>query len=88
VVTRAEVARGKPHPDLFLEVADRLAVDPAGCLAVEDSPAGTEAALAAGMAVVIVPDLVTPPEELANRAAGVYPSLHELRLDAARVWGA
>ena len=86
VVTRADVARGKPHPDLYLEAARRLGVDPAGCLAVEDSPAGTRSALAAGMRVAVVPDLVAPPTDLADLAIGVYPSLHDLLLAAAESW--
>lgn len=87
VVTRADVAHGKPHPDLYLEAAARLGVEPADCLAVEDSPAGALSALAAGMPVVVVPDLVTPAPELAERLAGVYRSLDEVRSAAARAWG-
>jgi HAD superfamily hydrolase (TIGR01509 family) len=86
VVTRADVLRGKPHPDLYLEVAARLAVEPAACLAVEDSPAGARSALAAGMPVVIVPDLVTPPDDLVAALSGVYPSLDEVRRAAERAW--
>jgi HAD superfamily hydrolase (TIGR01509 family) len=43
------VANGKPAPDLFLFAADRLQVDPADCIVVEDSAAGVAAATAAGM---------------------------------------
>ena len=45
-------ARGKPHPDIYLAAAEGLGVDPAQCLAIEDSPTGAQAALAAGMAVI------------------------------------
>jgi HAD superfamily hydrolase (TIGR01509 family) len=45
------VAQGKPAPDLFLHVADRMAVAPAACLVIEDSAAGIEAARRAGMRV-------------------------------------
>lgn len=45
-------ARGKPHPDIYLAAAKGLAVDPARCLAIEDSPVGAQAALAAGMTVI------------------------------------
>ena len=86
VVTRADVARGKPHPDLYLEAAARLGVAPAACLAVEDSPTGARSALAAGMAVVVVPDLVEPPPEVAARLAGVYDSLDAVREAADRAW--
>lgn len=46
------VARGKPAPDLFLYAARQMGVDPADCVVIEDSPAGVEAAKAAGMAVI------------------------------------
>jgi HAD superfamily hydrolase (TIGR01509 family) len=49
-----EVAHGKPAPDLFLAAAERLGVEPAACVAVEDSPPGVASALAAGMTVVAV----------------------------------
>lgn len=45
------VARGKPAPDLFLFAAEKMGVAPADCVVIEDSPAGVEAAQAAGMAV-------------------------------------
>jgi len=51
-----ELKEGKPAPDIFLLAAKRLGVDPAECLVFEDAPSGTEAALAAGMSVVVVPD--------------------------------
>jgi len=51
-----ELKEGKPAPDIFLLAAKRLGVDPAECLVFEDAPTGTEAALAAGMSVIVVPD--------------------------------
>ncbi|TIT20327.1 MAG: HAD family hydrolase [Mesorhizobium sp.] len=48
----AMVARGKPAPDLFLHAADKMGAAPRNCLVVEDSPAGIEAARAAGMRVL------------------------------------
>ena len=59
IVTRADVARGKPDPDIFLEVARLLDVPPADCIVLEDSPHGCEAALAAGMRVIACPSAVT-----------------------------
>jgi len=67
IVTRAEVARGKPDPAIYLEVARRLQVAADACLVLEDSIPGCEAALAAGMRVIACPSAVTahlefPPE--------------------------
>ncbi|WP_232631929.1 HAD family hydrolase [Methylobacterium sp. Leaf118] len=52
VFSSAEVARGKPFPDLFLHAAARMGTAPAGCLVIEDSVPGVQAARAAGMRVV------------------------------------
>jgi len=46
-----EVARGKPHPDVFLLAAERLGVNPSACVVVEDTPVGVTAGVAAGMTV-------------------------------------
>jgi len=46
------VARGKPHPDIFLFAAERLGVSPEQCLVIEDSAGGIKAAVAAGMTAV------------------------------------
>jgi HAD superfamily hydrolase (TIGR01509 family) len=72
-VSSEEVARGKPAPDVYLEAARRLGVDPARCVAVEDSRNGLRAAAAAGMAVIAVPNPHYPPEAdaLALAAASV-----------------
>lgn len=86
VVTRADVARGKPNPDLYLEAAARLGAEPAACLALEDSPTGARAAIAAAMPVIIVPDMVVPPPEVAHAAVGVYDSLDAVREAARRAW--
>lgn len=78
VVTVDQVAAGKPAPDIFLEAANRLAVAPAQCLVLEDSNAGVKAAHAAGMAVIMVPDLQTPTAESTALAAAIYPSLKDV----------
>ena len=54
VVGGDEVGRGKPAPDVYLEAARRLGVDPSACLAIEDVDLGADAASAAGMRTVIV----------------------------------
>ncbi len=78
IVTRSDVTQPKPHPEPYLLAARRLGVDPARCLAVEDSHAGVASALAAGMATVMVPDLLpaTPAHHIA--CAHVLPSLTDL----------
>jgi beta-phosphoglucomutase-like phosphatase (HAD superfamily) len=60
-VSSEEVPRGKPAPDVYLEAARRLRVDPAACVAVEDSSNGIRAAHAAGMCVVATPNRAFPP---------------------------
>ena len=70
-----EVAHGKPDPALYLLAAARLGVAPEDCIAFEDSENGARAAQAAGVRVVIVPDLKHPPEDVAARAHGVIESL-------------
>ena len=54
VASRDDVEQGKPDPEIYRLVAHELGVDSAECLVVEDSPAGVEAALAAGMQVIAV----------------------------------
>jgi HAD superfamily hydrolase (TIGR01509 family) len=70
-VSSEEVARGKPAPDVYLEAARRLGVDPARCVAVEDSSNGLRSAAAAGMAVVAVPMRAFPPAPDALALAAV-----------------
>jgi HAD superfamily hydrolase (TIGR01509 family) len=56
IVTPVDVAHGKPAPDMFLLAAQRLGVDPSRCLVFEDGQLGVQAAHAAGMACVFVPE--------------------------------
>jgi HAD superfamily hydrolase (TIGR01509 family) len=85
-VSSEEVARGKPAPDVYLAAADGLGVDPARCVAIEDSSSGLRAAAAAGMKVIAIPNphYAPDPDALALAAAAVpvvgdvTPSLVEL----------
>jgi HAD superfamily hydrolase (TIGR01509 family) len=70
-VSSEETARGKPAPDVYLEAARRLGVEPARCVAVEDSSNGLRSAHAAGMAVVAVPMRAFPPAADALALAAV-----------------
>ena len=85
IVTRDDVVRRKPCPDLYLAAATSLGVEPAECFAVEDSFSGVRAAAAAGMTVLMVPDLAEPTPDVARLAAGVYGSLVEVR-EALEAW--
>ena len=79
-VCAADVIKGKPDPEPYLEAAARLGVAPEGCVALEDSPTGITSAHAAGCAVVAVPS-VPPPAGLARLTV---PSLEALDLAALR----
>lgn len=77
IVSGDDVARPKPAPDIFLEAARRLGVDPGDCVVLEDSLAGATAAHAAGMKVIAVPERATPGIEAV--ATIVVVDLHEAR---------
>ena len=82
-VSGEEVARGKPAPDIYLEAARRLGVDPARSAAVEDSTNGLRAAAAAGMRVVALPNREFPPtDDSLGLATVVLDSLDELTPEA------
>lgn len=76
VVSIQDVPRGKPKPDVFLRAADLLEVAPGDCCVVEDSAAGVEAALAAGMAVIAITNSLSA-EKLA-RATRVVSTYDEI----------
>ena len=63
-----DVPRGKPAPDIYLHGAATLGIAPEDCLAIEDSPAGIEAAWRAGCMAVIVPDQDQPDGEVLSRS--------------------
>ncbi len=82
-VSSEEVERGKPVPDVYLEAARRLGVDPIRTVAVEDSHNGIRSAKAAGMRVVAIPNAHFPPDEEAlGQADVVLDSLAELAPEA------
>jgi HAD superfamily hydrolase (TIGR01509 family) len=82
-VSSEEVPRGKPAPDVYLEAAKRLEVDPAACAAVEDSHNGILSAKAARMRVIAIPNQRYPPAEGGLAAAdAVLASIHELTPEA------
>jgi HAD superfamily hydrolase (TIGR01509 family) len=81
-ISSEEVERGKPAPDVYLEVVWRLGADAADSVAVEDSENGIRAARAAGMRVVAVPNPHYPPDPAAlAEADDVVGSLHDLTVE-------
>jgi len=71
--------RGKPAPDIYLHTAEQLGIDPAKCLALEDSRAGTQAALAAGMTCYTVPDLShSSASDFDDVNDNIYASLYDI----------
>ena len=79
VLSTEEVPRGKPAPDIYLQAAFRLAVDPTRSVAIEDSTNGIRAAVAAGLRVIAIPRPEYPPGKDALAAASrVLRSLNDL----------
>ncbi len=82
VVCRGDAPQIKPAPDLYLEAAKRLGLDPTECLVIEDSLNGMKSAKAANMKVWIVPNRVTAALDF-SKAERVFPSLVELTAELA-----
>jgi len=75
VITGDAVSRGKPLPDPYWQAAAALGVDPANCVAVEDSPTGVASAMAAGMATVAVPGAAQIPAQAGLSRVGTLANL-------------
>jgi HAD superfamily hydrolase (TIGR01509 family) len=84
-VSSEEVERGKPAPDVYLEAARRLGVEPSRSVAIEDSASGIRSAHAAGMHVVAIPNRAfPPPADVLARANVVLESIKELDPDVVK----
>ncbi|MDQ1921205.1 HAD family hydrolase [Massilia pseudoviolaceinigra] len=83
VVGAADVARGKPHPDVFLLAAERCGVAPEHCIVFEDAPLGVEAARRAGMRAVVLTTTL-PAEAFAefDNVVHIASDFSELAIDA------
>jgi HAD superfamily hydrolase (TIGR01509 family) len=78
-VSSEEVERGKPAPDVYLEAARQLGVEPERCAAIEDSASGIRSAHAAGMVVIAIPNPdFPPPEEIVGLAEVTLESIGRL----------
>ena len=78
IITGDQVPRGKPAPDVFLAAARALHVEPQECLVLEDAPAGVQAAKAAGMTCIAVPDHSLAQLDL-SQADKIVSSLREVK---------
>ena len=81
IVTQEDVTFTKPHPEPYLTASGRIGIEPGRCLAIEDSANGVRSAIAAGLAVVAVPDIAMLPDELSVQCLHVldgFDALHDL----------
>jgi len=75
MVFGAEIERGKPYPDVFLKACGKVGRKPQECLVLEDSEAGIQAAYAAHIPVICIPDLKRPRQEYEDMTVRVFDSL-------------
>jgi len=83
VVSVQDVPKGKPAPDVFLRAAELLKSNPSECCVIEDSAAGVEAGLAAGMTVIAITNSL-PKEKLSRShfVVSAYKEIDDLLLGA------
>lgn len=78
VLSSKEVKRGKPYPDIFLEICRKFHVKAEETLVLEDSANGVQAALAGNIPVINVPDLLPIPEEQQKQCVAVVENLSKV----------
>jgi HAD superfamily hydrolase (TIGR01509 family) len=79
VVCSDQFACGKPAPDIYLKACELIDLDPEQCLAIEDSYPGIESAYAAGISVVMIPDLLPPTPRTDELTLATLPDLLALK---------
>ena len=79
LVTGAEVKNSKPAPDVFLIAAEKIGATPETALVLEDSFNGVRAGHAGGFVTVMVPSVIPPDEEMAEKADAICKDLREVR---------
>ena len=77
IVSGQQVEHGKPAPDIFLLAAEKIGLAPSDCYVFEDGLNGIRAGYAAGCSCIMIPDLVSPTEEIRKICAGICPDLEE-----------
>ena len=78
VLSSKEVKRGKPYPDIFLEICKQLNIKTEETLVLEDSANGVQAALAGNFSVINIPDLLPIPEEQQEKCVAVVEDLNKV----------
>lgn len=78
VICGCDVEESKPNPEIFLKAAAYMKIDPMDCMVLEDSRLGIQAAKAAKMTGILVPDLVQPDAQMAADASYIVSSLKEV----------
>ncbi len=77
ITSGEEVTHGKPNPDIYLLALKKLGIKAEECIAFEDSENGARAAIAAGLKVVVVPDLKQPSDYVRERSHQIVASLED-----------
>ena len=77
ITSGQEVASGKPSPDIYLLAVEKLGLSVDECIAFEDSENGARAAIAAGLKVIVVPDLQQPSEFVRENCHQIVASLQD-----------
>lgn len=75
MITGDMIAHGKPEPDIFLTAATQLKADPKHCIVIEDSYNGIRGAYRAGMAPIMVPDMLPVNDEMLKLTHRIFPDL-------------
>ncbi len=78
IVCASMVQKGKPEPDIYLYVAEKIGLQPEDCIALEDSPNGIRSASSAGCKTVMVSDLDEPTDEVMPFLYGVADGLTDV----------
>ncbi len=75
LVSGAQIGKSKPAPDIFLAAAEKIGIAPEDCYVFEDAFNGVQAGYAAGSAVIMIPDMTAPTDEIRAMTYAVYDSL-------------
>lgn len=73
------IEKSKPEPDIYLNVCEKMKINPKDTYAIEDSHNGVHSAAAAGLRVLHVPDMLKPTEEMEQLSYMIFPDLIEVR---------